>query len=212
MAEDSTLPQVQACRLRVARLTSAGAPASGADNLYVTDTMVSIQFQPVYVDGQEIEQKNGADEIKVNYRSPDNFKRGNITIQLTSPDPELAELLSSGSVLTDGTRKGYAAPALGATPDDAVSIEAWVKRIKDGVLDVDSPYGWYAYPKVTNLRITDHTLQNGVLLPQFSGQCYENAAWGTGPTADWPVDSTRVFQWIPTSTMPAAVAGYQAIA
>ena len=213
MAENQTLPQVQACRLRVARLDATGAILTGADNLYVSDALVKVTFTPVYTDGQEIKQPNGCGENYVNYKANDNLDRGNITIQLISPDPELAEILSYGTVIDDGgDRKGWAAPALGLTPNDAVSVEAFSKRINNGVLDADSPYAWHVYPWVSNLRINPHSIENAAQQPEFSGQTYENPNWDTGPTYDWDAPSTRIHQWMPTDTLPAATVGYQSIA
>ena len=213
MAENQTNPQVQACRLRVARLTAAGAPLTGADSQYVSDALVSVAFAPVYTDGQEIKQQNGCGENYVNYKAPDQFDRGTLTIRLLTPDPELAEMLSYGTVIEDGSteRKGFAAPAIGATPSDAVSVEAWVKRINNGVLDADSPYAWHVYPWFTNMRIGSHTLENGAQIPEYTGQVYENENWDTGPGFDFPAPATRVHQWFPTDSMPDATNAYAAV-
>ena len=91
MADEDCRPQVQACAIRVARLDTNGVPLPGANNLYVADTLVSLAFSPVYTDGDEIEDKNGCGVVQVNYRGQDSFKRGDVTIQLTRPDPQLVE-------------------------------------------------------------------------------------------------------------------------
>lgn len=200
MAETDCRPQVQACAIRVARLDSNGVPSPGANNLYVSDALVSLGFTPVYTDGDEIEDKNACGTVAVNFRGPDSFKRGDVTIQLTTPDPFLVEMLSGGDVLDEAGRpKGFAAPPIGPVTGNGVSIELLAKRVDDGDLDADFPYAHWAYPKIKNLRLGEHTHANASNLPQFTGQAYENPNWFDGPVGDWPAESDRVYQWIPSA-------------
>lgn len=211
MANDC-LPQVQACRIRVARLDPTGVPQPGANNLYVSDALVSLGFEWEVEAGDEFTDKNGCGTIKVDYRGPDQIRRGNVTIRLVTPDPQLSEMLSGGDVLTDGAAVGYAAPALGDVEENRVSVELWTKRIRDGRIDPTFPYAWWAYPWVENLRPNGHEHANAALLPEFVGEAYENDNWYDGPMNDWPATSDRVYQWIPTDYIPAAACGYQTLA
>lgn len=212
MAQKPCLPQVQACRMRVTALAANGAPAPGASNAYVTSAFVSLAWTPVYTDGDELEQKNACGEVCVNYRGDDSFRRLDVSMQLCTPDPELVQLLAGGAVLSNAGgitgAKGYAAPALGPVTGNGVSIEVWAKRIDDGALDADSPYAWWVFPRVRNLRIGDFTQENAPLLPTITGQAYENDNWGNGGFNDWDDASDRVYQWAPTATLPTAQCGY----
>lgn len=210
MANDC-LPQVQACRIRVARLEADGVPLPGANNLYVSDALVSLAFAWEVEAGEEISERNACGELKVNYRADDNLRRGNVTITLLTPDPQLSELLSSGSVITSGAAVGYAAPSLGAVNSDAVSIELWAKRIRDGRLDPTYPYAWWVYPWVDHLRPNDHEHNSGNFDNVFVGEAYENDLWFDGPLNDWPAASSQVYQWIPTTSLPTASCGYQTL-
>lgn len=206
------LPQVHACAIRVARLAANGAPLVGAQNLYVSDALSILTTTPVYTDGDEIEEKNACGNVAINYRGDDSFKRLDVALTLVTPDPELHEMLASGSeVLTDGAAVGWAYPPIGSVGGNGVSIELWSKRIDDGDLDATFPYAWWVYPKVKNLRVGERAHQNGPLLAPLAGQAYENPNWFDGPLNDWPATSDRVGQWIPTAALPDVVCGYQAL-
>jgi hypothetical protein len=221
MAEQPCLPQVQACVIRVAKLDADGTPTVGTTSGYVSDALVSVQFEPEYQDGAEITQDNACGDRVIDYKAPDIFRWGNITIQLATPDPYLAAFLSGGDTivgtLTDVDRIGYSAPPLGTLPENPISVELWAKRPDKatGSLDAASPYARWAYPLVKNLRLGSHTHENGAILPEFTGQAFENPAWATGPWADWAWSSDRVFQWFPVAATdlptvacaPLAIAG-----
>lgn len=207
MAENTRLPQLAACRIRVAALDTNGVPSPGAGNLYVSDTFVSIGFTPVFDEGEEITEKNACGGIVLAYLTPPSFKRGDVTITLATPDPVLGAMLGGGSILTDGERIGFAAPPIGQLNEDGVSIEVWTKRIDNGDLFADTPYAWWVYPKVKNLRLGDFTHENAGLKPVYTGQSVENPNWYDGPLNDWPVESDKVFQWIPTVDLPALTDG-----
>lgn len=210
MAEEDCRPQVQACSIRVARLEPNGVPDPGPTNLYVSDALVNLTFTPVYVDGDEIEDKNACGVVKVNHRGDDSFKRGDVSIELLTPDPFLKELLSGGDVLdVVGLPAGFAAPPIGPVTGNGISIELWAKRIDDGDQDADFPWAHWAYPKIKNLRLAPHTHANASLHPTFTGQAYENANWFDGPTGDWPAASDRVYQWVPSASMPTPTCAYQ---
>ncbi len=210
MAEEDCRPQVQACAIRVARLDPTGVPQPGATNLYVSDALVTMTFTPVYTDGDEIEDKNACGVVKVNYRGKDSFKRGDVTLQIITPDPFLSEMLSGGELLDEvSLPAGYQAPPIGEVLGDGISIELWAKRIDDGDVDQNFPYAHWAYPKIRNLRMQPHTHAQASLQPAFSGQAVENANWYDGPVGDWPADSSRVYQWLPTATLPTPSCAYQ---
>lgn len=212
MANDC-LPQVRACATRVSRLDpGSGVPLPGANNLYVSDALVSLEFSWEVEDGEEINEKNACGVTMVNDKAPDSLKFGTVTITLITPDPQLGEMLSQGTVLTSGGAVGLAAPPLGEVEDAVVSVELWTKRIRDGKIDTTFPYGWWVYPWLTNLRPDDHTHENAALSSVFVGQAYENDNWANGPLNDWPTTSDRVYQWIPTASKPDAACGYQTLA
>ena len=213
MAEQDCRPQVHGCMIRVARLDTNGVPLPGANNLYVSNALVSLNFTAVYTDGDEVDEKNACGASKVYFKADDTFKRGDVEITLVTPDPFLSEMLSGGDVLTAGARpKGYAAPPLGPVASNPISIELWAIRVDDGDQDANYPYAHWVYPKVKNLRLGDHSHEEGAKKPVFSGQAYENINWFDGPVGDWPAESDRIFQWLPSASMPTPSCAYQVLA
>lgn len=222
MAETDCRSQLHACAIRVALLTATGAPSVGAGNLYVSDALVALTFTPVYTDGEETEDKNACGAVKTAYKAPDNFKRGDVSIELVTPDPFLSAWLGGGAVIpaqaavvgppaVAAVPAGAQAPPIGQVVGNGVSIELWTKRIEDGDLDAVHPYAHWAYTKVKNLRIAPHTHGNAPLHATFVGQAYENLQWGNGPNNDFTVASDRVYQWVPALTIPAATCALGAV-
>lgn len=214
MAEQPALPQVHGIRMRVALLDQNGVPTPGASSLYTTDAYTKVGLSPVYTDGNEIEVQNAQGVTCVRYRSSDTLKRADIDIELCSVDPYLVAMLTGGSLLTTTApiKTGLALPRLGEVSGNGVSIEVWSRRVDDGEEDVDSPYAWWVYPRVKNLRIGDYAHEANALLPTITGQAYENPNWFDGPLNDWPSTSTSYGQYIPTVTLPAVAVGYTTLA
>lgn len=202
---DMALPQLQAVRIRIAALEPNGVPDPGAGNLYVTDALTQFTFSPVYEDGDEITVKNAGGAICLDYRSPDNLRRGDFNLAICTFDPYLMSFLGGGERISNGDAVGMAAPAIGEVTGNGISVELWTKRINDGDLDPDYPYAWWALPKLKNLRQGEVQFQNGETIPAFSGQMYENPNWFDGPLNDWPATSDRMYQWLPTTaaSLPA---------
>lgn len=199
--------------MRVARLDASGVPDPGADSLYVSDALIRLVMTPVFETGDEFTVKSACGDVCLNFKDQDRFKRVDLTVEICTPDPELSELLSGGTVLTDGAAVGYAAPEVGVAPTpNGASIEVWTKRVDvDGAIDATFPYAWWVLPR-TYLRPDARTFENGPLNNVFSGYGIENSNWFDGPANDWPVSSERVYQWIPTDSLPTAQCGYITLA
>lgn len=212
MANDA-LGQLQAFRTRVTKLNANGVPSNGANKSYTSSALVSLQTTPVYVDGEDFQEKNGEGIVCVDFQGPDTFRRIDWTLTLCTPDAYLMELLSGGAVLTDGAATGFAYPSLGRIDPTNVSIEVWTKRVNEGNLDDDFPYAWWVLPRAKSMRLGQKTFGNNVVQPQISGKATENANWFDGPFQNWPVASDRVLQWIPCTAddVPAASLAYTTV-
>lgn len=201
--------QIQACAMRVARLEPNGVPDPGANNLIVTNSLVTFTLTVVYADGEEFEVKNGCGDVCLTFKDCDRLKRIDFTLDVCQLDPELTELLAGGTVLTSGQAVGYKAPLIGdGCPNpNGVSVELWARRVIDGAIDPDFPYEWWVFPRLFP-RITERTFQNGPMSHPFSGFGNENPNWFDGPLNDWPVDSDGLWQHLPTDSIPTASCGY----
>lgn len=205
---DICVPQIQACRMRFARLGDDGNPEAGAENLYVTKSFSRFAVTAVYTDGDEIEDKNACGEVEVNFKSADSFKRADFEITLMVPDPYITALLTGGNVLVDGDAVGASYPAIGAIDEfNRWSIELWSKRVRNGALDPDFPYARWVAPMAQNIRVGDKAFESGTQLTVISGQMVENPTWSDGPVNDWPVNADRVLQWLPVTDLPDVVCG-----
>lgn len=205
------LGQVQVCALRVARLEADGVPLPGANNLYVTESLQTLEVTPVYEDGDEIREKNACGTVCVNFQGDDSLLRYDAALTICTPDPQLMELLGGGDVLTDGAKVGYAYPAIGAIAPDDISIEFWTKLVNDGVQDPETPWAHWAMPLVKNRRWGQKTFANGAVLPQLSGRAFENLNWFDGPGNDFNADTSRALQWLPATDLPDVACGYQTL-
>lgn len=202
------------CSLRVARLEADGTPDIGANNLYVSDALLTLTVTPNVEEGDEFVVKSACGELCVNVKDCDKLKRLDMTMGLCYPDPELLELLVGDSVvLTSGAAVGYAYPRLGGVGGcpNGVSVEVWAKRYDaSGNPESVFPYEHYAYPRVY-LQHSGRTIENGPVTTELTGFAIENENWGNGPENDWPVASDRAAQNLPTATLPTPVCGYQSI-
>lgn len=208
MANDCA-PIAKAVVLQVNRLEDDGSPMVGEGNQYITNILTQMQLTPVYKTGDEVELPNANGDMCGYYKDRDRLKRDDVTMGLCRPDPELMELLAGGVVLTDGDAVGYGSPSIGEEDSNGVGIQLWAKRFlgTTGNLDPDFPYARFLYPRVY-LTQGQRTHENAPLTIQLTGWATENPQWLDGPDNDWPVDSDRIWQWIPTTTVPDAVCGY----
>jgi hypothetical protein len=98
---------------------------------------------------------------------------------------------------------GYAAPEVGAAlGGDGLAIELWSSAVHDEGVDDAFPYIRWLFPRERLRRDGTHTIGVDPLAPSYAGTGQQNAGYGTGPFADWPYISSRVFQWYRTDTIP----------
>jgi hypothetical protein len=197
---------VFALGMRVVRLAPTGAPLVGLTSAYETDNLVKLDFTMNYREGDEKERTNGSGAACLYYKAPDRVKDLTLdALELCYPDAELEEFIGGGDVLvdTDDDPVGYAAPEVGAAlGGDGLAIELWSSAVHDEGVDDAFPYIRWLFPRERLRRDGTHTIGVDPLAPSYAGTGQQNAGYGTGPFADWPYISSRVFQWYRTDTIP----------
>jgi hypothetical protein len=205
---------LQCVAIRVTALNADGTPAPGND-MYVSDQLVKIDFNPDMEAGQEISNRGASGNLCVVYRTPDLMKRLTIELELCVPDPELEVLLSGGEVFYDSTDVtdvlGFKYPALMKDPTpNGISVEAFTRYVVDGYQSPDQPYMWWVFPRMY-LRKGNRTIDVNAMANVYDGFAGENPAWDGGPMGDWEQDSDSVVQAVFTDTIPTAKLGMQQV-
>lgn len=191
---------------RFVRLDRTGAPLVGADNAYVTDNLVKLDFTMNYREGAEKERTNGTGRACLYYKAPDTVRGLTInSLELCYPDPELEEFLNSGDVLVDGDGDpvGYAAPEVGAdVAGNGIGIELWSSAIHDDGIDDAYPYIKWLLPREKLRETGTRSVGPDPMALTYEGTGQQNPNYGNGPFGDWQYESARVFQWYRVPTMP----------
>lgn len=199
------LSSLHLCRFRVTRLDALGNVVVAANNSYVTDNAISLGVTPDIETGPETVLRSGCDEIKAQRKSDDLLKRFNLQLDLLSIDPELVEMLTGASVITDGgvvvgTSTTY------ATNPPLVAVEAWSDAWED-----DHQYDFFPYIHwvwtAAKWQIGPSTLENDFASPQLNAFTRGNPNFGLGPYGDLP-EAIDDFASFYTDTRPAAHCGY----
>jgi hypothetical protein len=87
-------------------LDASGAPLVGANNSYVSGSLITVSVGLEYEAGQEVTEKNGAGVTCLSYKTPDTLKRGTITnFQWCTPDPNVMTFLIGGNAIVAGTNE-----------------------------------------------------------------------------------------------------------
>jgi hypothetical protein len=193
---------------RVGKLAANGHPLAGAKNLYVSDAIISLTMAVELKAGQDFEQNNGCGNLCFAFKERDQIKGLDMQVSFCHADPELAQLLSGGDLITDGGDTiGYAAPEVGTVPNpDGVSLEVWTKNIDGSALDNDFPYVRWVFGR-TFWTPDSRTFAEGPIVHPYTGNAEENDNFGDGPANDWPWTSDRLWQYAGDTVLPSSECG-----
>lgn len=214
MAQPDNPVQIQGCAIRVARCAADGSTPAGASNMYVSGQFATISFKPVYEAGLEFVPRNACGALTATYLDRDILKRWTVDIELTTPDPELSEILTGGAIVTaSGQTIGQLAVPTGLNaPGNGCSLEVWTKAIIGGQQAPTNPWLRYVAP-LGYYQDSDVTITNADSNKVFTGFIVENVNGGNGPNNDYPASMTPMLRSLGRfrdSTIPTAAVGYQA--
>lgn len=206
MAQDC-FSSLDICAIRVAQLTAAGAPNSGATNGIVSNGMVKLQVALNIDKGAEFVQKTGCGDIAISFKEPDRLKNTALTLELAILDLLLLQAIAGVSLFThassspSGTQNsavGFQLPPVTATGGTVTinyaSLEAWTRTVSGTRQQLPAIYttgsGWWhwVFPQ-TYWTMGQFSLINGLVTFPIEGTGIENPAITTdGPFNDWPAD------------------------
>lgn len=191
MVSTECLASVDICMLRVAGLSSTGAPQSGAHG-YITDELETAKLGTTSDTINEQIRRNGCGRITTRIPQQVSVKGSSFSVDLTKWERHLIRLLCGGTVLTSTVSVGYKAPALDDGPANPVCIELWSKAW-DGsgqaVTALSTPNAsWHCWVlPFVQCSLSEFTLANGDTIFTVTGEGSENPNITiNGPWNDWP--------------------------
>lgn len=174
--------------LRLTQLDTCGNPVlvNGWPVHVTSKGFVSVEYEPEFDDGDEIEQKNADGDACVYEPGRRRTKFYNVTIVVCGVDPELFQLWSGMPLILD---ENGAATGIRMTSqlnvDSAVAVELWsgtaLKKCPPGSSASRPRYGYFLLPNVIDGVVTDFTIENGAANFTLSGKAIDGSGWDVGP-------------------------------
>ena len=172
-------------RVRVTKLNSCGQAVTGTCSQVVTDGIISVASTKEYEDRQEFFVKNGDGLFCVRETNPPILKWINLVFTFCNVDPELVNLLTSNSMVSDDSA---AAKHTGYNEDENsaatsfFAFEGWTRLANQGISCTGGvEYGYVLYPRVVEGTIGDITYQNDAANFIVNARTSSGSLWGVGP-------------------------------
>lgn len=203
---------IQLCRVRVTRLTAAGAVAAAPNNHVVSDAAITLTMEPRLVAGDEKTLVNGCDCLYAYYRGKDKFVGWNLTLDLAALNPALTEIMTAAPVIANSVTEliGNSWPdqtSCAATQQPMVMFEAWANAQLADAPVTATPYIRWTFPG-TFWQTSTLTQANDFNPYQLKGYTRGNAI--ANPYIDWPtgISMGRQGGYFYDTALPAAYCGY----
>ena len=220
MAQENAYGSIFVDRIRVAKLTTAGAPSAGASNGYASDAQIQLNWSTVIEAGDEGVQKNGAGTICSTFKNPDSVKRVDLSMDLCKLDSQLLALLTQGDTFEDAADSfkviGGQLPLSTTELNIPLCLEVWT-RAWDGSQQAvptfttpDGAYWHWVFP-LCHFVPGATTLDGAIHVFPVTGTSEENVnITANGPFNDWPAEVageggvTASAGWFLDSVLPTA--------
>lgn len=211
------------CASRVSKLTTAGAPNTGASNGYVSVAPQKLEVTITTSSGDKEEVKNGCGALLAVLNEPDKIKGVELAVDYCYLDAYLLELKTGAqNFVSGGNAIGQQLAAVGASPDP-VCYEAWSKawdldhQYVPAFTSPDAAYIHWVFP-LTRWVQDKFTLEHKLMIVPVKGVGSENPyITANGPFNDWPTavanagGVTRAGGWFFDDTLPTETCDYVAV-
>lgn len=210
------------CAIRVAKVTSGGAPIIGVNNGYMSDAPVSLGVSIETDSGETVTLRDGCANLILAHQQPDQIRSVKFDLSLCQLDADLAALMTGAQLFVDGSDNaiGQQTARVGGNPPP-VCFEAWTKAWDVGghqlvhaqTAPADTWIHW-VFPFTHWVQGT-LTFEHDLLTIPMSGVGAENPQMtASGPFNDWPLlistagGVTRVAGWFFDDSPPPATCTY----
>lgn len=213
---------IEICRLRVAKLTTAGAPDDGASNGYVTDRLIQGDLGLEIEEGLDVSLSNGCGDVCASIKRGDKIKRANLSLELCVLDAELLSLLVGGTLFTDtGDTIGMQFTDIDDATPAPVCVELWTtawdsdQQATPAALSNAASWFHWVLPKA-QFQVTSLPMRGD----EFMRVSVEGFSSGNsnitinGPFNDWPAEIanaggiTKPLGFFLDSALPDAECGF----
>lgn len=221
MAQAGAFQSFQVCAVRATRLSSTGAPLTGATvtNGYIGKAPISVKLDPDAQAGVELTAQNGCGTLCGYYQQPEQLKKYKLSFMLCDLDHELIELLTDEPVVTVGGQTvGHTAKRVGACSNNVrngVALEFWSKKWNSCSNPAGDQYWHWFFPRAF-LSTGSYEMKNDFMQVPLDGYIQENPNFGLGgwTSAAWPSGAgslVSLFGVVSESVLPTATNTYVAV-
>lgn len=214
---------IDICAIRVARLTEAGAPLTGANNGYVSNAPQRLGVTIETEAGDNKTVINGCGELMAALRRPDTISGISLALEVCHLDAYLAEIMADCELFVDsGDAIGFQFPAIGDSPDP-ICFEGWSKawevdhQYVSDFTDPDATYIHWVFP-MNRWVPGEFSLESEFLILPLNGVGSENpSVTANGPFDDWPAPVvakggvTRIGGWFFDDSVPEGDCDYVSV-
>lgn len=172
----------QGRRMRVSELDDCGNPTG---RYVVSKGFISVAVTSDVEDGTAIQPLNAAGELCYQLRSPDQFLRHMLEIEVCLVDPTMIGMMSNVLPVMDWDDEevGFQTVQGGAASGYALEIWAGVpgQECPPAGANPVASLGYFLYPWVTPGVLGDYTIANDAINFTVSGFTNSGSPWDTGP-------------------------------
>ena len=175
---------IHVCAFRATLLDDDGGVADGPDNSYVTDQVLELGYNPVLLQGVDVDVQGACDCVVASYAGEDKLKRFDFALARHAIEPILEHMLLGGQQIIDGADVvglGFAEQLPCGERQPLVAIEFWADNWEDDAPVAARPYWHFVYP-ATKWQLGPNTHNNEFVRRQLVGKSRRNGLWGRGRT------------------------------